>query len=369
MHRLLHAVSKELKQCRFARRGALLPVAVLMAACATPTPVPVVPGATRQEPITPPPVTAAAPEPQGLRTLVAYQDRLYRVAAPLLVNGTTLCKGNARKLLGFTAKNKYSYPAEFVELAQRQFGFDDRLRITSVLPKSGAAKAGIRAGDILVAVEDKPMPQGENAERQVARILSPLVTPRAAALRMTVNRNGANIATSVPLTVACAFAIELGNAENVNAYGDGRRVLITRGMMNFAKTDDELAYVLAKELAHSALGHASRQKMNATMGGIIDNLIRLNPDMSMMGGTAGVRPLPQELDAAADNLALYFLARADYDPAGAPAFWQRLATAYPASVANGYTAIHPSTAYRLINLDKNLALLKTKQDTNATLMP
>lgn len=368
MYRLLHAVSKEWKQCRFTRCGTLIPLAVLMAACATPPPGTVAPAVTRPDPITPPPA-AATPEPQGLRTLMAYQDRLYRVAAPLLVNGTTLCKGNARKLLGFTAKNKYSYPAEFVDLAQRQFGFDDRLRITSVLPKSSAAKVGMRAGDILVAVEDKPMPLGENAERQAARILSPLVTPRATSLRMTVNRNGTNIATSVPLTVACAFAIELGNAENVNAYGDGRRVLITRGMMNFAKTDDELAFVLAKELAHSALGHASRQKMNATMGGIIDNLIRLNPDMSTMGGMAGIRPLPQELDAAADNLALYFLARADYDPTGAPAFWQRLATAYPASVANGYTAIHPSTAYRLINMDKNLALLKTKQGANAMLMP
>ena len=173
----------------------------------------------------------------------------------------------------------------------------------------------------------------------------------------------------MPLTVACAFGIELGNADHVNAYGDGRRVLVTRGMMAFAQTDDQLAYVLAKELAHNALSHASKQKMNATMGGVIDNLIRMKPDMSAMAGTAGIKPLSREFDIAADNLSLYFLVRAGYDPEGAIAFWQRLSDLYPINVTNGYTAIHPSTAYRLMAMEKNLVILRSKQAADKPLVP
>ncbi|MGZ3254903.1 MAG: peptidase M48, partial [Burkholderiaceae bacterium] len=53
-----------------------------------------------------------AAEQGALQSLVTQQDRLDRVAAPLLVNNPEICKDNARNLLGFTAKNKYSYSEE-----------------------------------------------------------------------------------------------------------------------------------------------------------------------------------------------------------------------------------------------------------------
>jgi predicted Zn-dependent protease len=293
---------------------------------------------------------------------------LYRVTAPLLVNNPQLCKNNARNLLGFTAKNKYSYSREFTNAAQYAFGLEERLQVMGVLAGSGAARAGVQRGDSLVAVQDQPMPQGENAERQAATLLAPLVTGRSS-VKLTVMRAGSNLSMDVPLTYACAFGIELGNADIVNAYSDGHRVLVTRGMMAATGTDDELAYVLAKEMAHNALSHASRQKMNATAGGIIDNLVRIHPDMSTMAGTAGVRPMPAELDVIADKLSLYMLARAGYDIENAVPFWERFAAQYPASVSNGYTALHPNTAQRIAAMQKTVADIRSKKDANRDLLP
>ena len=54
-----------------------------------------------------------------LRDIVAQQDRLYRVAARFADPEHRLCKGNARNLLGFTAKNKYSFSDELSEAAQQ----------------------------------------------------------------------------------------------------------------------------------------------------------------------------------------------------------------------------------------------------------
>lgn len=350
-----------------AKKLLFLPLAMLLAACAT-TVSPPPPSTQATEPAQPmvPPVSTA--EQQALQDLVAHQDRLYRVAAPLLINNQELCKNNARNLLGFTAKNKYSYSAEFIHAAQSILGLDERLQVMGVLAGSGAAHAGIRRGDTLLAVEDAPLPEGENAERRAATILAPLVIGRPS-VRLSVMRDGTNMSLDVPLTHACAFGIELGNTDNVTAYADGYRVLITRGMMNAVRSDEELAYVMAKEMAHNALAHASRQRMSATIGGIIDNLTRIHPDMSIMVGLAGVKPMPQDLDAIADKLSLYMLARAGYDVDRVVPFWQRLANQYPPAMLNSYTAMHPATAYRVSAMEQALADIKSRMEQKMPLHP
>jgi membrane-associated protease RseP (regulator of RpoE activity) len=358
-----------------ARHARLLPIALLLTACATvappaPAPAPQMPQApqptTSSRPAAAPPVSKA--EEDALRSLVTLQERLYRVAGPLLVNNPPLCKSNARNLLGFTAKNKYSYSSEYVNAAQSLYGLDERLQVLGVLTGSGAARAGIRRGDILVSVEDQPMPQGENAERQAAAILAPLVTARSN-VRLTVMRGGSNVSTTVPLTPACAFGIELGNADTVMAYSDGHRVLVTRGMLEFIRTDEELAYVMAKEMAHNALAHANRQQTSATIGGIIDNLVRIRPDLSTMVGMAGIRPMPSDLDVAADRLSLYLLARAGYNIDNTVPFWRRLAAQYPATMPYTYTALHPDVQKRLGAMERTVADIRTKKATNKALVP
>ena len=369
----MHAMTTiVLSRLRHGRRLALLPLA-LLAACASQVPLntpalpPVpAPGAPAVPMVTTPP--APTPQQVMLRDIVSQQDRLYRVAAPLLVNNTELCKGNARNLLGFTAKSKYSFSDELGEAAQQLYGMDDRLQVMGVLAGSGAARAGIRVGDKLAMVEGKPVPPGVDAERQAATMLAPLITSGTSA-RLTMLRNGAPVQVTVPFTRACAYSIELGNSDNVNAYNDGRRVLITRGMMNFATNDSELAYVLAKEMAHNSLNHARVQRTTGTAGAIIDNLIRIRPDMATMSGMSGMKPMPQTMDAAADTLSLYMVARAGYDIDAAPRFWERLASQYPPSALNAYTALHPATSYRLSVMDKIIVDVKGKQARRQPLLP
>ncbi|MFC3108297.1 M48 family metalloprotease [Undibacterium arcticum] len=345
-------------------------IALLLSACATQQTMPGLPRSV-PESVQPTVVTPAAPsnvEQEALKALVGLQDRLDRVAAPLLINNPDLCKSQARNLLGFTAKNKYSYSGEFANAAQQMFGLNERLQVISVVSGSGAARMGLRRGDSLLKVEDKVLPEGQNAERQAAVLLAPLVGKRSS-VKLTVARSGAEQVLDIPLTRACGFRVELGNADYVNSYADGGRVLVTRGMMKFVQSDNELAYVIAKEMAHNALGHPSKLRMNATVGGVIDNLIRVHPDTSTLGGTGGIKAMPQELDAAADTLSLYMVARGGYYIDGALSFWQRLASQYPATALNGHTAIHPATVYRFTVMERIVADVKAKQVAKKPLLP
>ncbi|ALK98583.1 peptidase M48 [Massilia sp. WF1] len=344
--------------------------ALLLTGCATQGP---------QQPAGMPRVVERAPEAPGLSPQMAaaadtltkmadLQNRLYKVAAPLLIHNAELCKGQARNLLGFTAKNRWSYPGDYNEAAHVAFGMDERLQVTSVLAGSGAAKAGLQTGDILLAAAGKPLPTGQHALSQAGAIFNKIVASQAT-LPMTVERRDSERHLSIPVTRACAFAIELGNADNVNAYADGSRVLVTRGMINATRNDEELAYVLAKTMAHNMLGHASAQRNVSTIGSIIDNLKSVTPDNSMLIGSGGIKAMPPEMDAAADRLSLYMAARAGYDIDDADNFWKRLNETYPPTVLNGYNANHPALSARLAAIAKAQAEIKAKKSAKKALVP
>lgn len=347
-------------------------LAVLLSACGTapqirPLPPPragVPPGEEAPAALSPR-VAAAA---QKLTQMAALQDRLYRVAAPLLINNAPLCKSHARNLLGFTVKNRYYYPREYNEAAHLALGMGDRLQVTGVLSGSGAAKAGLEIGDRLISAGGKTLPTGAAAPKLAGAVLGPLVRTQAT-LPFVIERAEKTRDLSIPVTRACAFGIELGNADNINSYADGSRVMVTRGMISFAEDDEELAYVMAKGMAHNILGHAGSQRNAGTIGGIIDTLTSVTPDTSMLIGSGGIKPMPAELDAAADSLALYLAARAGYRIDGAAQFWKRLAAAHPATVLNGYVANHPATAQRLAAVERTVADIRAKMGAKKPLLP
>lgn len=314
-------------------------------------------------PVQPP----APPSPHDiarLRAWVDQQSRLYKVAAPLLIKNTQLCKRKARHLLGLTAKTKYSYSNELAMLAEQALGLDERLVVVNVLPESGAEHSGVRPGDILLAIEGKTLPSGPKAEENASQIVSAAMKGRST-IMMTLMRHNEKMDIKVPLTHACGFSVELGDTDIVNSFADGHRVMITRGMLAVAKSDTELAYMLAKELAHNALARSARPSMGAMIDSFRFSLAGLPP-----GATPNQpKPYSPVLDATADKLSLYMLARAGYDISDAVSFWKRLAAAIPATDGHGHTALHPSTAYRLSVMTQVTRVIKAKQKARKPLLP
>lgn len=344
----------------------LLAAAAMLAACAAPEQprqysVPDDKGAAHT-------VEASAEEIRQLQELVSARRRLYRMGAPLLAANADLCRRHARPLLGFRAQNSYSFPEPLRNAAQVALRVGERLQVSDVLPGSGAEQAGIRPGDVLLKVGTQPFPGGEHADREAAALLLPLIEKQSS-LQLTMLRGERELQLDVPLTRACAFNIEFGNSPNVNAYGDGYRILLTRGMLDAVRRDEELAYVIAREMAHNILGHAARMNQQATVGGIIDNLVQLRPDLSSMTGMAGLRPIAPEYDTAADKLSVYLLARAGYDLEPVVPFWKDLAERYPASVRNAYTALHPATARRLEALEDAVRDVDARRKDGRPLLP
>lgn len=297
------------------------------------------------------------PQDDKLRYIAEMQDRLDRVAGTLQIGNADLCRNQVRHLLGFAAMNKYSYSPKMTSTASQVFGLGERLQITSVITGSGAEKAGLQRGDILLTIEGKPAPQGPAAENETVKMLSPIVAKNSA-VRITIERNGVSYPLTVPLTRACGFRVELGHTDQVNAYSDGKRILITRGMIRFTQNDNELAYVIGKEMAHNVLNHARTLHTTETNRKIIDNLIQVAPKTGKVGK---IRPMTRQFDLDSDTLGLAMALRAGYHIDSAVDFWTRLSRAYPAASTGSYTANHPNSRARLEVMPRAVSRIKAAE--------
>ena len=360
---IVHATMSAIGRCNV---PLLLVTSVLLVSCTT-APVKTPPNVK-----TPTNVPEKKVEPSqdvsALSILIARQERIYRVAAPLMVKNAPLCRSFARPLLGFTAKNLYSYPAELAPAAESALKLNDRLRVMQVLDGSGAMRAGIRPGDILQSIQEQALPLGAQAESEAARLLAPLIK-NATDISIVVLRQDQPIRLTIPLTAACAFSMEIGQAPQVSAYADGRRIMIPRGMLDFLSSDEELAVILAREIAHNILQHAASQQMTATVASMIDALLPLKPDTAALASRGGLRPMSAKADQEADRLAMYLLARAGYDPAATERVIGKIAQAYPASQNPTYTALHPWTPERRQSIQTTLSEIRQKQTSKNPLLP
>lgn len=311
--------------------------------------------------------TAATRDP-ALDGLLQRQERVYRVAAPLIIKNAVLCRTQARPLLGFTAKNQYSYSPELAVAARQSLGLDERLQVMQILDGSGAMRAGLKRGDILQTIQDLNIPTGPQAEPETARMLSPILK-NLSELTITVVRQNQPITVNVPLTLACAFAIDVGNTQHVNAYADGRRILLTRGLLDWLSTDEDVAVIIAREIAHNVLQHAKQLQQMATLSIVIDNLLLFKPDQVAANSSNGIKITPEKMDQEADRLALFMLARAGYDTANFTRVMQKLVQAPNASQAITYQTLHPWTDGRQSAIQTTIKEIRQKQLAKKALVP
>ncbi len=319
---------------------------------------------TEKTPATPP-VVIRDPVLDGI---VLRQERIYRIAAPLIIKNAVLCKTQARPLLGFTAKNQYSFPPELTIAAQQSLGLDERLQVMQILDGSGAMQAGLKRGDILHTIQDQRIPTGAQAEPETARLLPPILK-NLTEIKITVLRQSQQITVNVPLTLACAFAIDVGNSPHINAYADGRRILLTRGLLDSLSSDEDVAVIIAREISHTILQHAKQLQQTATLSAVIDSLLAFKPDLNTVSASNGIKVMPEKMDQEADRLALYMLARANYDPANFSRVLKRLAQTSSTTQPNTYQALHPWTEERQNLILSTLKEIRQKQSTKKVLVP
>ena len=134
----------------------------------------------------------------------------------------------------------------------------------------------------------------------------------------------------VQADAGCASRFQVVPSLKRAAKADGRYVQLTTALVEFTRDDDELAALVAHELAHNILQHRAR-------------LNEAGVDREAPIRSARDAELFQLTEFEADRLAIHLMARAGYDPAAAVRLWTRQSRE-PQGIRTGS---HPSWASRI----------------------
>jgi membrane-associated protease RseP (regulator of RpoE activity) len=236
------------------------------------------------------------------------------------------------------------YGATFRPAARQVLGLSDGPTVALVVAGSPAERAGLKPGDVLVDADGVPFAAAppSSADGRFAGVEAAMTALDTALAdgkaRLTIERNGQRLTIDLIGVAACKARFQLVPGDYADAVANGTWVQLSTRMAGFAKTPDELAAILAHELAHNALGHRKAK--------------------------AKVQRL-QELQA--DRLMPYLMARAGFDPGAAVVLWrrfqaQRLGGLFP-------SVTHPSWSDRVRAVEIERARITGLVSRGNTIVP
>lgn len=173
---------------------------------------------------------------------------------------------------------------------------------------------------------------GANLDRLVRENLTLIDDPLVLA---TVNEIGQSLVRHVePQPFVYRFRVVVDPTLNAFA-GPAGYIYFHTGLILAAGSLDELAGVMAHEIAHAKRSHVARSIENATVPNLLATLLGVGvavatEEPGALIAAEGVSQSLQlaysrELEAEADEVGVAFLVRAGYDPMGMATFFERLA--------------------------------------------
>jgi predicted Zn-dependent protease len=171
--------------------------------------------------------------------------------------------------------------------------------------------------DFVLMSEEQEIAMGKANDKQVLKQYRVYENPE---LQSYVEELGQKLAASSHRS-HLAYKFTLLDSPEVNAFAlPGGYVYVTRGIMAYMNSEEELAGVLGHEIGHVTARHSVRQHGAQTAAGVIGLIATLATgsqavaDASNQLGSALVRGYGRSHELEADRLGAEYLARTDYDP-------------------------------------------------------
>lgn len=239
-----------------------------------------------------------------------------------------------------------------------------------VIDNSPAKKAGIMPGDVLLAIDEieirdvadfstlnKRIDIGETLNLKISRGDKTEVIPVKAG--------------PIPLNIP----IIMVDFQEVNAAATPSGIFVTYGLIQFAKSDDEIAAVLGHELAHIVRGHvakASGVRIISALAALAIGIAAENASPgagdAVMRGVGGITDIfnasySRDLEREADYFGTKYVYMAGFNVETCATFEERFAIEIPRSMIRNYLSTHPSSPERMLRIKKSIAELRSQNQT------
>lgn len=391
---------------------AIVPLLAVLAACAAPT--------TQQAALSRTQLVAEQQRQEELavQATLAQQQRLDRVAWPILRTALPLCGERTAVSTGVSFATVHDFP-KMLQGGARRLGFSDTLMVTGVVDSSPGRRAGLRAGDRLTHLSGTALRPGRGASVALSQRYQSLVRPakarrgapapamqplgyavyrgasplasyeamqRAAAASApgatdslaggTIAADTGHVTAAVVPDTLCGVQAIVVNDQTLNAWTDGKTLWVTTAMLRFVQNDDELAAVVAHEVAHAVEGHIDAKQANATAGALFGAILDIaaasqgvntGGEFTKLGGNLAAMSFSQAFENEADYTGAYLLARIGRPVPAAAGLWRRMAMEAPGSIQ--FASSHPTTAARFVRIEQAGGEIEGKRGRGEVLLP
>jgi predicted Zn-dependent protease len=182
-----------------------------------------------------------------------------------------------------------------------------------------------------------------------------------------VTRIGKRLAAYAP-GARFPYEFRVVNDAGINAFAlPGGFVYVNKGALDAARSEDEIAAVIAHEIAHVSLRHGTNQASKAYLAqaglGLVSGLFGgrsgsgLGQAMGMIGGF-GLNTLflkhSRTAEQQADSLGMQMLRRAGYNPRGMISFLQTIQR-HSGGRSVEFLSSHPNPSNRIARLERELS--------------
>lgn len=160
--------------------------------------------------------------------------------------------------------------------------------------------------------------------------------------------------------------------KTVNAFAiPGGNVYVYSGIVDFLQSDDELAAVIAHELAHVEKRHSLKNFRTSTaLSFLLEKAVKNKKNKeawTAVLSALAMMKFSRKQEDEADDVGQYRLAAAGFNPYGQVQVWERFLKKFGDSKGiEKFLSSHPSHQYRIENAKKNLAKMNYQPPVQAS---
>lgn len=238
----------------------------------------------------------------------------------------------------------------------------------SLMPLSALAQTQIKLHSNKYSIQDD-VKLGRQAAQE-AEGQFPLL--RDQQVQSYVERVGRRLVNAIPSQFAHSefqYYFKVVNARDINAFAlPGGPMYVNRGMIEAAKTEGEMAGVMAHEISHVALRHGTAQATKGQKYGLLAGIAGIAG--TILSGSSQVGELAQapfavyllkfsrEYETEADVLGSQIMARAGYDPHDLANMFRTIQQQGGSS--GGFLSSHPSPNDRYQRISREAQMLRVE---------
>lgn len=183
-------------------------------------------------------------------------------------------------------------------------------------------------------------------------------------IKTAAERYYANIGRSADLA-NYQWEFNLLQDNQVNAWCmPGGKVAVYTGILPITKDETGLAVVMGHEVSHALAGHGNErisqamvaQYGGAILGGTISNSqwASVFQQVYPIGSQVALLKYGRAQESEADEMGLYLMSMAGYDPRQAIPFWSRMEASSSGNRQPEFLSTHPSPQTRISDIQKDL---------------